>query len=159
MSETLKLNWNSNSTEEMICERYLLLMAACITNPDYKKKFLDDPRKELVETVGMTIPENVTVIMDPNKARWPELHVITEPGEYVFAEGSHSVTQYDYTKTGLDNPVITLRSDGQVTISVNAKLKESKQIVVLPFFTPSNNLKTEYMFRGEDTPSIILSSC
>jgi hypothetical protein len=159
MSATLELKWDSDSKEEMLCERYLLLMAACIRNKVYKEKFLADPRKELVETVGMTIPEDAIVILDPNKARWPEVHIITKPGEYVFAEGSYSVTQYNYTKSGLDNPTITMRSAGEVKLLVDAKSTDAKIVVVIPFFTPSNNLRTEYEFKDETTPSIILSSC
>lgn len=159
MSEQVKFTWDSSSTEDAICERYLLLMAACIRDKAYKEKFLADPRTELVETVGMRIPEDVTVILDPNESRWPALHVITEPGEYVFAEGSHSVTQYDYAKSGLDNPTITLRSEGQVKLFVDANSADSKKIVILPFFTPSNNLKTEYEFKDDTESSIILSSC
>ncbi len=159
MSQTLTFEWNSDSSEDAICERYLLVMAACIRDKEYKEKFLEDPRTELVETVGMTIPEDVIVILDPNKTRWPALHVITEPGEYVFTEGPHSVTQYDYTESGLDNPTITMRANGEVKLFVDAKTTESKKIVTVPFFTPANNLKTEYEFKDDKDPSIILSTC
>lgn len=159
MSQSISFEWNSDSTEEAICERYLLVMAYCIRDRKYKEKFLKDPRKELVDTVGMTIPEDVIVILDPNETRWPALHVLTEPGEYVFAEGSHSVTTYDYTKSGLDNPTVTLRANGEVKLLVDANSKDSKKIVTVPFFTPSNNLKTEYEFKDDTDPSIILSSC
>ena len=159
MNAPLKITWESGSSEEAICERYLLVMAACVRDKAYKEKFLSDPRTELVETVGMKIPEDVIVILDPNETRWPTLHVITEPGEYIFAEGSHSVTQYDYTKSGLDKPTITLRADGEVKLFVDANSSDCKKIVTLPFFTPSNNLKTEYEFKDDTDSSIILSSC
>lgn len=144
---------------DLICEKYLVLMARCIQDSKFKELFLNDPRPFLENEVGMKIPKNAKIVFDPNGRHWPEVRIISDEVEIDYVEASLSVKEDKYYKTGMvESRTVTRENPEKVTFEIDANPEECKIVVILPFFTSDTDLLAEYKFKNTED-SILLSCC
>ena len=145
---------------ESICINYLKIMSRCISDSKFKEEFISNPRPYLEEEVGMRIPEKAKIILDPNGRHWPEVRINTGNGTIDFIEHALSVKEDKWQNTGVvESNTITCDKTEQVIKDINANLDDCEVLVILPFFTSDTDLLTEYKFKDDNEPSIVLSSC
>ena len=77
-----------------ICVNYVAFTIECAMNKDLKEKFKADPKPYLNDQVGMKIPydDNVKVVLDESRWRWPIALVKSDEGEFVIEEGRLEVS-------------------------------------------------------------------
>ena len=148
-----------------ITERYMMLMAHCISDSEFREEFERSPREALVDFVGMKIPEDATIVLDPYGPRWPIASFLKETEEekveVTYTEGPLSITENIYDISGvLKRQVGERKTDGGMGMSIPIKRDEcGKMVVVMPYFTFETDLLTEYKFEGSSEAELILSSC
>ena len=90
---------------------YLQVLHDCATDKEYRRKFEDNPRPILAE-IGMKIPEDAKIILEPDKRRWPGVFI-----DSIYAEDKvYPPTGYrgigeGGAKTGEDGTVPTMKKD------------------------------------------------
>jgi len=144
-----------------ICEKYLHLLGACIKYPEVKDAFENDPRPFLVNFVGMKIPEDAMIVLDPNGTRWPVARFLKSSGEVEYVEGALSVTENNYLESGkIKSKTVKRNKESLVVEDIPMKRKDCDKIIItMPYFTSETDLLTEYKFEGAGEPEIVLSSC
>lgn len=144
-----------------ICERYLHVMNCCIQYEGVKEIFEKYPRPFLVDFVGMKIPEDAIIVLDPNGTRWPVARFLNDSGEVEYIEGALSVVENNYLETGKIKSNTVIRDEKSLVVK-NIPMKRNqckKMIITMPYFTSETDLLTEYKFEGAGEPEIVLSSC
>ena len=146
---------------QKVCERYMLLMATCIANEDIRNFFETDPRSLLENFVGMKIPADAIVKLDPYGTRWPIANFHKDKEEIMYVEGPLSITESVFEHSGkLQQKVSERDNPGLIQVDIPFDRNEcDSMVIVLPYFTMETDLLTEYKFKGESEAEIILSSC
>ncbi len=146
---------------QKVCERYMLLMASCIANDAVREFFESDPRPLLEDFVGMKIPADAIVKLDPFGTRWPIANFHKENEEVQYIEGPLSITESVYEQSGtLKNKVSERETAGQINVDIPFERDEcDTMVIVMPYFTMETDLLTEYKFKNAPEAEIILSSC
>ena len=146
---------------QKVCERYMLLMATCIAREDIKEFFESDPRPLLEDFVGMKIPADAIVKLDPYGPRWPIANFHKDKEDIMYVEGPLSITESVYEKSGKLQQKVSERDDpGVIKIDIPFERDEcDSMVIVLPYFTMETDLLTEYKFKNAPEAEILLSTC
>ena len=163
LNDVLALLEESHPKSDMqkVCERYMLLMASCIANDAVREFFESDPRPLLESFVGMKIPADAIVKLDPYETRWPVASFHKKNGEVQYVEAPLSITESVFEQSGkLKNKVSEREVAGQINIDMPLERGEcDTMVIVMPYFTMETDLLTEYKFKNAPEAEIILSSC
>lgn len=140
-----------------IYENYLKFMAECVEDTTLRNAFEKDPRKYLVERVGLTIPDGVPVILDPSGSRWPSIQVLMPGGKQIaIQEKDLGIKSVEKLASGEEiTETWELKKPGEIDVAIHTTLKESNVVIVMPYLTPSNDVFGDYKF--DDNSEIILT--
>lgn len=152
-----------------ICQNYLILNAICII-PVIERIVKAYPLKFLNDFVGLKIPEDynekkTTVVFDEiGETRWPGVYVLPkfekEEGarQYSFKEAPSKVIEDYFSNKDSFHKVINRPGTGRLVINVPEDKNNCQKIIVLPWFSTSTELLTEYHFADDKEPAIILTT-
>lgn len=140
-----------------IYENYLKFMAECVEDTQLRKSFEKDPRKYLVEKVGLTIPEGVPIILDASGPRWPSIHVLMPDGDQIaIQEKDLGIKSVEKLASGEEiTETWELKKPGEIDVAIHTTLKESKVAIIMPYLTPATDVFGDYKF--DDNAEIILT--
>lgn len=140
-----------------IYENYLKFMAECVEDTKLRKSFEKNPRKYLVENVGLTIPEGVPIVLDASGPRWPSIHVLMPDGDQIaIQEKDLGIQSVEKLVTGEEiTETWELKKPGEIDVAIHTTLKESKVAIIMPYLTPSTDVFGDYKF--DDNAEIILT--
>lgn len=140
-----------------ICLGYIKLMYDCAAYEKIREDFIARPHYYLNEHVGMVIPENVKIILDAKRNRWPVVYVKEPNGDkIVFKEGFMGVNIKADLEWGKIQEDFEFAKQGEVDVKIDNALKDCETVVVMPVFDAQSDMLGVYKF--SDGAEVVLTS-
>jgi hypothetical protein len=152
---------------QKICKHYMLLMAACNTNTEIRDCLEHNPRQLLEEFVGLKIPKEAIVKLDPYGTLWPVANFGKDEEDVMFKERQKFVIKTKYKENGTTKGVVEQEIKGRdhdcscpLTLEIPYERGECKTMtIVLGYFHMMSDVLAEYKFKGDSEAEVVLSSC
>ena len=136
---------------------YMQLMADCVKNENLRADFLKTPHPYL-RKVGMTIPDNVQVVLDDDDVRWPVIEVNSNGKKIKVTESKLKLEIMNMLESGkTEQEYKELANPAEISMDMNIDLDEADVVVKLPFFDAKADLLGVFNF--SDDTEVILSCC
>ncbi len=143
-----------------ICTGYCNLMAECCADQKVFDHFKENMHEALnAPEVGMTIPDNVNIVLNTKEGRWSKVYVRTKNGNVSILEKPLGLDVIE-TFPNKEEKSITVVPFDDIHVSIQNALTLDGCIAVaeLPFFDVNEDSLIDFKL-NDDTTEIILSGC
>jgi len=112
----------------------------------------------LNEKVGMTIPDDVTVVFDTESFHVPQLYIKDKDGIIWISEGSEPFKVIEKLHNGEEvTQMMEITEPTKINMTIHEKFKERNIVLNMTFFDPSRD--TTLFSLKYDDKEIVLTTC